>query len=175
MSITYYIDGYNVMHQWDEFRKPPPMDFETARDAFIALVSRFCTTAGCRAIIVFDGRGRHLHRTEPEHFPGGVDVLYAPGHSSADTVIERSVYLQPSRKFDLVVVSGDRGIRDLCVALVALAMGPRNFLDTMRESLNNASRNLTQTAQRHTRTVLEERLDTNSLNCLRAWRRRLEK
>ena len=53
----------------------------------------------------------------------------------ANTLVKIRDYLdRQDYSSEIIVVSGDRGIRDLCQTLGALIMGPDNFLATVREA-----------------------------------------
>jgi predicted RNA-binding protein with PIN domain len=174
MPSTYYIDGYNVIHHSSLLQPLAMQDFEAAREALIEKVGRFCSATGSVAKIVFDGRGRRIQPMAPSlHYPG-LEVLYSPGHQSADTVIERIVYTSSDRR-NVIVVSADRGIRDLCRGLSALVMEPDNFLNTVRES-DAETRGTIEKTQRHdTLLRVEERLDETTLERLSRIRRELER
>lgn len=174
MATTFYIDGYNVIHRSKTLRPLAERDFEGAREALIDRVAEICTALGRNAIVVFDGRGRH----QPEkahhgrHVPG-LEVLYAPASTTADAVIERCVY-QASNKLDLVVVSGDRGLRDLCRNMGALVMDADNFLATSKE-IDKDVRTLAARTRQAAPAFLEESLDARSLDALQALKDKLKK
>lgn len=173
MPVTYYIDGYNVMHHSSILRPLAAQDFESARDALVDKVAAFCVSSGCPAKIVFDGRGRRTE-TGPQ-LPGvpGLEILYSHGKQTADALIERIVYSAPDRR-SIVVVSADRGIRDFCRGLNALVMDPENFLGGAREMVAD-NRSLLGNLQRpDTIQRVENRLDQNSFERLKKIRDSLE-
>ena len=143
MSTLFYIDGYNVLHMSRSLRHLIYADNETAREGLIDKVAHMCSTTRNKAVIVFDGQGRNLPETV-EHYRGvpSLEVRYAPHNSSADAVIERAVYRHANR-LEVVVVSNDRGLRDLCAGMGALVMGSDSFLDTCRESRTDTTQVLT--------------------------------
>lgn len=162
MPSTYYIDGYNVIHHSSTLQPLAMQDFEAAREALIEKVGRFCASTGTTAKIVFDGRGRRIQPMERlSHYPG-LEVLYSPGHQSADTVIERIVYTSQDRR-NVIVVSADRGIRDLCRGLNSLVMDPENFMKTIRESDAETRGTIANTQRNDNLLRVEERLDGTTL------------
>ncbi len=173
MTATYCIDGYNVIHHCARLRAIARKDFEAARDALVDRVCQYCTTTGDAARVVFDGRSRHNKPEVSVSAVPTVDVLYSPGHQSADTVIERLVHQAP-RRGDIIVVTGDRGIRDLCRGLGALVMVPESFLLQIDERLDQARASLRRHAERHTANPVEERLTGPSLTRLRKHSERLK-
>lgn len=175
MSTHYYIDGYNVLHKSAVLRPLALHDFETAREALIDKVAQFCVISGKRASIVFDGRGQHHQHPEAvEHFreAPGLEVLYSPTKLSADAVIERRVYQEPKR-LDVVVVSNDRGLRDLCRNLGALTMEADHFLSTMIETRQQSGGSLQDTRRLDTAACIEDHLDPETRARLEALKKRL--
>ena len=65
MTKIYYIDGYNVLHHSSLLQSLVVSDFEAARSALIEKVGRFCCRTGCKAIVIFDGRGRKAEPLPP--------------------------------------------------------------------------------------------------------------
>ena len=149
-------------------------NFEAARDALVERVARFCAVTGERAKIIFDGRGRQADPDLPVRGGPGLEVISSPKSQSADALIEREAYVA-GRRGDMVVVSGDSGIRALCRGLGTLTMEPDNFLKTIEERLENErlGREATQTG--YTRQTVEDRLDEASRERLRRLREDLER
>ncbi|HIJ72647.1 MAG TPA: hypothetical protein HPP83_00965 [Candidatus Hydrogenedentes bacterium] len=174
MAYTYYIDAYNVIHYCPKLQALARHDFETARDSLIETAARFCAATGHRVRVIFDGRGRQSETEAPFRGAPGLEIVYSPGHQSADTVIEREVFSATNRR-ELVIVSGDRGIRDLCRALGALVMAPTNFLaevEAASKELKTTTKHLYQTPGDLSR--VEDHLDESALRRLRKLRKKLE-
>jgi predicted RNA-binding protein with PIN domain len=169
----YFIDGYNVIHFCPRLQPLAQRDFEAARDSLIDRVARYCAQTGEPARIIFDGRGRKPEPTAPLRGAPGLEVVYSPGHLSADTVIERFVYGSKNRR-EIVVVTGDQGIRQLCRGLGSLVMAPEHFLDMIQENLNRARHTLRADAQRYRSSPLEDRLDDNAREQLNRLKRKLK-
>jgi predicted RNA-binding protein with PIN domain len=174
MPSTYYIDGYNVIHHSSMLRPLAAQDFEAAREALIEKVGRFCAATGCQAKIIFDGRGRLAQPVIPACQYPGLEVTYSPGHQSADAVIERTVYMSSDRR-SIIVVSADRGIRDLCRGLNALVMEPDNFLASVREADTDTRITLERIGRPDSLLRVEERLDDAALAKLAKIRREVSR
>ncbi len=127
MPEIYYIDGYNLLHSKPEWSALADEDLEAAREAVVEAVNRWTQTRGGRACVFFDGQGRRHERIA--HDPGrpAVEVVYTSSHLSADSLIERGVYTAEKR-YNVIVVTADRGIRDFCLGLGALSMTPDHFI-----------------------------------------------
>ncbi len=168
MPDTYYVDGYNVLHKSSLLRPLALEDFEAARDALIDKVALFCVGSGKRAVIVFDGRGRHQPQNAPPP-PGvsGLEIVYSPANLSADAVIERMVY-KAGNRLDIVVVSNDRGLREVCRGMGALVMEADNFLATVRETKQGITGAMQKSRKDPAPDRLEDRLDPETIARLKA-------
>jgi len=174
MPETYYIDGYNVIYHSTSLRPLLKHSFESARDALIDQAARFAVATGLQVKVVFDGRGRRTESAPPVISAPGLEVLYSPGHLTADALIERIVYNSPDRR-SVIVVSADRGIRSLCHSLNALVMDPDNFLAGVREK-DALTRSIVQNLEKPDgRGRIEERLDEQTLQRLRELRNKLNR
>ncbi|MFP4502276.1 MAG: NYN domain-containing protein [Candidatus Hydrogenedentota bacterium] len=172
--MHYYIDGYNVLYTSDLLRSLARTDFEVAREALIDKVAVFSGTTDNRVSVVFDGLGKT--RGEVAAHGRGVDrleVIYTHGELSADAFIEREVYQAGSRR-SVVVVSSDRGIRNLCQGLGAMVMDGNNFLQSVRAARAEIDRNLEQRRKQHTTLGrMEDCLGTDTRDRLKALRDKL--
>jgi len=171
MPQIYYIDGYNVIHHSSVLRPLAAQSFELARETLIEKVSRYCVASGSQAKIVFDGRGRGKD-TSVSPTAQGVEIIYSPGHVTADALIERVVYNATDRR-SIIVVSADRGIRNLCGNLNALVMQPDNFLSSVHEADSQTRSTLQHMQKADTQRRVEERLDSKSIDALKALRDKL--
>lgn len=173
MSSIYLIDGYNVIHHCRRLQTLARRDFEAARDALVDRVSKYCSLSGDPTKVIFDGRGRKPEQHTPYRGAPGLEVIYSPGHLTADAVIEREVYVAHNRR-EMVVVTGDRGIRDLCRGLGALVMAPEHFLGMVDERLVRSSAQLRNTYERFSTNLLEERLSEHGRQQLAKLKKRLK-
>jgi predicted RNA-binding protein with PIN domain len=169
----YLVDGYNVIHKCPQLRPLTRTDFEASRDVLVDRVARYCSLTGEHAKIIFDGRGRRQEPSLPECGTANVEIIFSPGHQTADTLIERIVYSAKNRR-DYVVVSGDRGIRDLVGGLGGLTMIPGSFLTEIQQALDRSSTALRNQTHQHRSSRLEDRLSGESLERLRKAKGELE-
>ena len=172
MSEIHLVDGYNVLHKCRTLKGLLRADLETAREALIDKVAHHCAQTGTRVTIVFDGRARqNTERVAHNRNVGSLEVLYSPAQLTADSVIERMVYESP-RKMEVVVVTNDRGVRDLCRGMGALVMDAANFLQSIEESGRSTSEQLQRTRQNSPH-HLEDRLDSEAIEQLKRLRKKL--
>jgi predicted RNA-binding protein with PIN domain len=173
MAEHYFIDGYNVLHRSTSLRQSAREDFESGRERLIDRVAQYCASTGIRATIVFDGQGPREERDSNVRGVLGLDVVYAAASKSADAIIERTVYQLPNRR-SAVVVSGDRGITDLCIGLGALAMTPDAFLATIADETSRVRAKVERDRPDSQMARMEDSLDDAARARLEDLRRRLE-
>ena len=172
MAEVHLVDGYNVLYQSQKLLKLIRQDMETAREAFIDKVAHYCIQTGHHVVVVFDGRGPQVvQKVAHNRNVPSLEVLYSPGHLTADAVIERMVYQAP-RKMEVIVVTSDRGVRDLCRGMGSLVMDAPNFLMAIEET-KSAIRETVANTRKPAPSHLEERLDEASLAKLAALRKKL--
>lgn len=114
------IDGYNVLHQWPEYRRLMKSGIVAAAERLIEDVRPIHDVDGARVTIVFDGRG---NRVQVERPSGQVtfSVLYAPADVTADGLIEQLVARAKS-PHDCTVVSRDNLVGESIRASGAVLM-----------------------------------------------------
>jgi predicted RNA-binding protein with PIN domain len=120
------IDGYSLLHRDPELKPLLRGRLESARQLLVRKVERCLDGLAERATIVFDGKGERSERTLAS-LPQ-VEIVFAPRHLTADTVIERLVAsaTEPER---IRVVTSDRAERQTVSAAGADSMSCGDFLD----------------------------------------------
>jgi len=173
MSLQYYIDGYNVIHQFTAFQELARHDLEAARGALIEELMSFCSASDARVSVVFDGQG---DAQKPAGVPGvpRLTIAFSPGKLSADTYIESAVYVAKDRR-SIVVVSGDRGIRDLCMGIGASTLRPEYFMEMARSALRENTAGLARPSPLTQMGSMQDRLSDSGIAALEGLRRRLDK
>ena len=174
MAEHYFIDGYNVLHRSTSLKQRADEDLESAREALVDRVAQYCASSGARATIVFDGQGPRQERVSNVRGAAGLDLIYAAATKSADAIIERAIYQLPHRR-EAIVVSGDRGITDLCIGLGALAMTPDAFLRTITDETLRIRAKVERDRPDTQIARVEDGLDASARERLETLRRRLER
>ena len=176
MAEHYLVDGYNVIHKDPTLRKLLFQDARSAREQLIFRLVDFTLMNRCAVTVVFDGR----HDAPPSGSSTAcaqsprLTITYTPERMSADAYIERYVQQCPVRS-ELVVVSNDRGIRDLCRGMGSLTVDSIYFLKNLREQAERARERLAaaQLESARNRGRIEDALDEDSRATLEAVKERL--
>lgn len=125
MSLSYFVDGYNVMHR---AMRMDSSDLAGARESFLGLlsVSRPQGSARNRLVVVFDGCAQVSNI--PLNYP--FEVIFTSG-SSADEMICRLVNDSSSPR-NIVVVTDDRDLSRSVRGAGADVMRVDDFLSKIR-------------------------------------------
>lgn len=85
-----FVDGYNIINNWEDLRELSKISLETARNELIETMSEYQIYTGVKVIVVFDA---HLVKgsLEKNETIKGVDVVYTKEKESADHYIERTL------------------------------------------------------------------------------------
>jgi predicted RNA-binding protein with PIN domain len=120
------IDGYSLLHREPRLKKYiEPGRLELGRDRLVRLIEAGCGQLAQRISVIFDGKGAgagcDLHADL-------LEVIYSPGHLTADSVIERLV-LENRDNDSMCVVSNDRAVLNTVTGAGAFGMSCGQFLE----------------------------------------------
>ena len=166
MTLTLYIvDGYNVLHAL--FRGADREEIFARRDWLADRLASFAALRGARAVLVFDGHGPQSSSSVP--IPGApVEVCFAGGRFTADTLIARRISEQPA-DVAVVVVSADQEVQRTAARAGVSRMTPQELGAELRGADNAQALD---TAQDSTRmpSRLEDKVDPETLRRLEEMR-----
>jgi predicted RNA-binding protein with PIN domain len=140
------VDGYNVIHAWDELRELMNVSLEAARDSLIARLAVYRLVRGAEVTVVFDARRSPEDRDDVQEIEG-VRVIFARRSRSADHAIERIAYLARESGDPVLVATSDRLHRDLVRGMGAAVVGARE----LRELVVAAEEDLRRQVRRYAR------------------------
>jgi predicted RNA-binding protein with PIN domain len=119
MSFHYLIDGYNVLYA---FPKMPPGTWEARRNALLQWLAKEKPHGNNAVTVVFDsheGTGNRMRQ-------GEMEVVYTAGETADDWISAQARTAKNPRA--LVVISNDKGIRDLVRGTGARWMSAESFI-----------------------------------------------
>ncbi len=99
------IDGYNLVHAWDELKDLASRDINAAADRLMDMISDYSGFTGLNTILVFDAYKLKDHQTEELKYHN-IRVVYTKTAETADRYIERYAH-ENGKRFDIVVVTSD--------------------------------------------------------------------
>ena len=119
------IDGYNVLHAWDEWKPFLPDRLEEARDALRELMCEYAGATGRAVILVFDAYAVPGNPGRAEKYKN-IYVIYTREAQTADAFIEQSTYY--GRNIARIrVVTSDRPEQLIASGNAALRTSAREF------------------------------------------------
>jgi predicted RNA-binding protein with PIN domain len=170
-GTLFIVDGYNVLHA--VFRGAGKEELFARRDWLADRLASFAALRGARAVLVFDGRGPHSTSSQPVG-GGPVEVVFAGGRFTADTLIARRIAGR-SADTHVVVVSADQEVQRTASRAGVIRMTP---LELEREFAGDDRRNrqALDSAQDSTRmpSRLEDKVDPETLRRLEELRHKPE-
>lgn len=118
------IDGYSLLYRDPALARQRARDMALAREQLIRKIDRLADALAPTVEIVFDGRAASRERFNAGH----LQLIFAPGNKTADTVIEQLVHEDPAPS-EICVVASDRLELDTVTAADAQAMSCASFLE----------------------------------------------
>ena len=99
------VDGYNIIHAWEDLSTLAREDLDGARAKLIDLLRNYQSWRGCQVIVVFDAYKVKGGKGAVEQL-GDLYVVYTKEAETADMYIERTTY-QLSRDNRVRVATSD--------------------------------------------------------------------
>ncbi len=167
-ETLYIVDGYNVLHAL--FRGAGKEEIFARRGWLADRLASFAALQGARAVLVFDGRGALSTSSVPIR-GAPVEVAFAGGRFTADTLIARRIAEQPA-DVRVVVVSADQEVQRAASRAGVSRMTPPELAAQLAENpqsgqaLDSAPDSTTMPSR------LEDKVDPETLRRLQAMRDR---
>ena len=125
------VDGYNVIHTWEELKQLAEVDLAGARDRLADLLCNYQGYTGIEIILVFDAY-------KVSGNPGSVTryhniyLIYTKEAETADAYIERATH-EIAKEHDVTVVTSDGLVQLIVLGSGAIRMSSREFLLEMEK------------------------------------------
>lgn len=129
------VDAHSVIFSWPELHEIHRRNSLVARDELIRRLTAYQDSTGTRVVAVFDGKGA---RASSEKDPGGIQVFYSSGASTADAIIER-LAAKYAGEHDITVATNDRLEQQTVITFGGLAIS----VDAFRKLIDEAEEDVT--------------------------------
>ena len=131
-DVTEYVlvDGYNVIHAWDDLRPAVEGDIDGSRCALINILCNYRGYRRCEVILVFDAYLVKGHDREVEQIDG-ISIVYTKEAETADMYIEKTSH-QLARDHRVRVVTSDRMEQLIIIGNGAIRVTSEEFRDEVR-------------------------------------------
>ena len=124
--VRILVDGYSLLHHWQELAPGRARHSAAARDELIQVLTQYHDAVGTPISIFFDGR-QAIGGAPDTGSTRGVEVLFSRDGQTADQMIERAAHrFQPYG--EVLVVTDDFAERETVIALGGLATSCDHFI-----------------------------------------------
>ena len=128
------VDGYNIIHAWQELRELADVSFDAARTRLLEIMSNYQGYRNCRVIVVFDAykvAGRIRSEVERWH---NIFVVYTKQAETADQYIAKTVQ-EINGRYNVTVATSDQLVQLIILGQGALRISARELLEEI-EAVN---------------------------------------
>ena len=101
-----FVDAYNVINSWPNFKEFKDLDFGVARDKFIDIMENYAVYNNYSIVLVFDAHNSKKNGNRKLEISKNLTVIYTDEGEIADTRIERIID-KMGKKTDVSVVTSD--------------------------------------------------------------------
>ncbi|MBQ3265844.1 MAG: TetM/TetW/TetO/TetS family tetracycline resistance ribosomal protection protein [Ruminococcus sp.] len=132
------VDGYNVIHAWDNLKELTAENMDLARSLLINTLCNYQGYKKCELILVFDAYKIKGHQCEVEKY-NNITIVYTKEAETADMYIERASY-QLAKNNRVRVVTSDGMEQLIIIGNGAIRVSAREFreeIDTAEEEIRN--------------------------------------
>lgn len=101
-----FVDGYNVINSWPNFKELRGLDFEILRQKLIDVMENYAVFNDYKIFLVFDAHSSKRSGERRIKISKNLSVIFTSYCELADTYIERIVH-KIGKKYEIVVVTSD--------------------------------------------------------------------
>jgi predicted RNA-binding protein with PIN domain len=131
--VRILVDGYSLLHAWEELAPGKPRFSAAARDELIHRLTLYRDAIGTPITVVFDGANNDIRLSTVESTPE-MEILYSRAGQTADDIIERVAH-RMSAYGEVLAVTDDFAERDTVIAMGGMASSCLNFIQTVERAL----------------------------------------
>ena len=132
--VRILIDGYSLLHNWPELAPGAPRHSAAAREALVAILTRYRDATHTPLTIFFDGQGA-APGTAKMAGTRDVEILFSKAGNTADDLIERAAYRMKAYG-EVLAVTDDHAERDTVVGFGGYASSCAVFIAQVRSALD---------------------------------------
>lgn len=126
------VDGYNIIHAWDELRELMNISLDGARQALLDILSDYQGFQGNTVIAVFDAYRVKGGTGSVEKY-AGIYVVYTKEAETADAYIEKTVH-EIGHKYNVTVATSDALEQVIVFGEGAVRLSAREFREEVMRS-----------------------------------------
>ena len=123
------VDGYNIIHAWDELAQQAQGDLDAARRRLLDRLSSYAGFRKCYMVVVFDGYKVKGNLGEKGSF-NNISVVYTKENETADAYIE-ALAAEIGNNYAVRVATSDALVQLSSLRSGVLRMSARELLETL--------------------------------------------
>lgn len=151
------VDGYNIIHAWDELKELMDGSMEGARQRLMDMLSNYQGYQKCICILVFDAY--KVPRGSADVFRyHNIYVVYTKEAETADTYIERATY-EISKEHKVRVATSDAAEQMIVLGHGALRMSADEFHEEVMDVQEKIRERLRQQNRKQKNPILKNALE----------------
>ena len=158
------VDGYNVINGWPELKSLARENLEHARVKLLDILANYQGITDWQTVVIFDAhsvKGQYERRETYQ----GIQVIYSREGETADSVIERFVYLHQKDRIFVATSDGDE--QRIIFGSGAYRLPVRQFREDVFEAEKKMKAGKASSAMR----TLEGRIPEKIRSIMEEWRR----
>lgn len=129
------VDGYNVIHAWEELRELAEQNMDGARGRLLDILCNYQGMKKCQVIAVFDAYRVEGHKTEIFDYHN-IHVVYTKEAETADAYIERFSH-ENGKKYRITVATSD-GLEQIIIrGAGCLLLSAKDLFEEIRQMNEN--------------------------------------
>lgn len=101
-----FVDGYNVLNNWQELKTEKEYSFQGSRQKLIDIMHNYASYDNCKVILVFDGYKVAGNLEGREVINKNLTIIFTKDGETADSFIEKGVN-DLGRRYEVYVVTSD--------------------------------------------------------------------
>ena len=147
--VRILVDGYSLLHSWENLAPGKPRFSAAARNELIHRLTLYRDAIGTPITIVFDGSGAP-QGTPRAHSTRELEIIYSTNGRTADDIIERAAArFQPYG--EILAVTDDHAERDTVISMGGMASSCFSFIQDVENTLKELDREILKHNQREQR------------------------
>lgn len=166
------IDGYNVINAWSELVNLQKKNLDDARQALIKIISDYAAYRGYQATIVFDANNNNNNLEARVEKQAGLKIVFTKDGETADSYIEKMVYMMNKSKRKAFVVTSDGAEQMAILGAGAFRISAREFKEDYAVAKKEIAEKSRPSDKINHRAEIDSRIDRNILDVLESMRRK---
>ncbi|BAK81803.1 NYN domain-containing protein [Candidatus Arthromitus sp. SFB-rat-Yit] len=123
-----FVDAYNVINSWPNFKNIKDLDFDIIRDKLINVIENYAVFNGYKIFLIFDAYNSNSTGERKLEISDNLSVIYTNKDEFADTYIEKIVH-NTAKKVEIIVVTSDFMEQQIIFQRGAYRMSSLEFYD----------------------------------------------